>query len=223
MRTGPSRGREKSKKSIIVCLPATDVRVGLPFAGIQAMSAAGTLRAVEVLRREIKVAALNDKSEAMRHIKVVTVDVGTFNVGTPSNYVAPEHVYKAMDNWSASEKLTYGPAFASMSHRASAPKTLWHSIFEDGHRYGIPRKPTDVTEFIDSLVGVVSGGRFGPSLYGFGLGIGRIRNWIRGERFSVGAGGTSGLHIFLIGDSWRFLIDSSDYLQVRFIPPVPST
>jgi hypothetical protein len=157
------------------------------------MSAAATLRGIEVLRREVNIAALTDKSESIKNIKVVVVDVGVFNVGTPSNYVRPQDVYKTMENWSASEKLTYGPAFASISHEAVSPsRSYWKtflSVFKDDHQYGIPRKPTDVAVFVDTLVGVVSDGRRGLSLFGLGLGIGRIRNWIRGERFSIGAGG----------------------------------
>jgi len=194
LRTGPARSHDKGKKTIIICLPATDARVGLPFAAAQAMSAAATLRGVEVLRREVNVAALTDKSESMRNIKVVVVDVGAFNVGTPSNYVPPHNVYKAMEHWSASEKLTYGPAFfSSISHEAeSTPRSYWTaflSIFKGGSQYGVPRKPTDIVVFVDTLVGVVGDGRKGASLFGLGLGIGRIRKWIRGERFSVGAGG----------------------------------
>lgn len=191
LRTGPARSQDKGKKSIIICLPATDACVGLPFASVQAMSAASTLRAVEILRREINIAALTDHSESMKNIKVVVVDVGAFDV---PNILPSEGLYKAMEGWSASEKVTYGPAFASMLPDNSAPAHVprWESIrnmFRDEYRYGVPRQSTDLSVFVDNIVGVVSGGRHGYLVFGVGLGLGRIRNWIRGERFSVGAGG----------------------------------
>ncbi|KAJ6624515.1 hypothetical protein B0H10DRAFT_1784718 [Mycena sp. CBHHK59/15] len=193
LRTGPNGGREKSKKSIIVCLPATAARVGLPFAGMQSMSAVSTLRAVEVLRREVNVAALTDKSQTMKNIKVVAVDVGAFNIGPLDTFLPPTEVYRAMEGWSSSEKLTYGPAFASLSHEvAELPsKSRWGSAFSETHVYGVPRKPTHVSVFVNSIVGTVSGGQFGPSVLGFGLGIGKLRSWLRGERFSVGAGAST--------------------------------
>ena len=85
LRAAPARARDAlanglGKHSIVVCLPATDARVGLPFAGAQAMSAAATLRGVEVLRRELRAAAASAESpeiaDAVRNIKVVVVDVG---------------------------------------------------------------------------------------------------------------------------------------------------
>ncbi|KAJ6525759.1 hypothetical protein B0H19DRAFT_1385952 [Mycena capillaripes] len=193
LRTGPSRGRNGVKKSIIVCLPATAARVGLPFSAMQSMSAVSTLRGVEVLRREINIAALTDKSETMKNIKVVVVDVGAFNYGPIDTFLPPTEVYKAMEGWSSSEKMTYGPSFAYLSHEvAELPsKSRWGSAFSEAHSYGVPRKPTDVSVFVNSIVGTVSGGQFGPWIFGIGLGIGRIRNWIRGERFSVGAGAST--------------------------------
>ncbi|KAJ7221046.1 hypothetical protein B0H12DRAFT_1151998 [Mycena haematopus] len=190
LRTGPNRGRNGPKKSIVFCLPATVARVGLPFSSMQSMSAVSTLRAAEVLRREVNIAALTDKSEAMKNIKVVVVDVGAFNFGPLDTFVPPTEVYKAMEGWSSSEKLTYGPSFASLSHEVSElpTKSRWSPVFSEAHSYSVPRKPTHVNVFVDSIVGTVSGGQFGPSIFGIGLGIGRLRNWLRGERFSVGAG-----------------------------------
>jgi len=190
LRTGPARSRDKGRKSIIICLPAMDARVGLPFASIQAMSAASTLRGVEVLRREINVAALTDRSESMKNIRVVVVDVGVFDVGQPPSNMPPESIYKAMEEWSPSEKVTYGPAFASILHDIPPTASRWGAfltLFKNGHRYGASRRPTDISVFVDNIVGVVAGGRHGLTLFDFGLG--RIRNWIRGDRFSVGAGG----------------------------------
>ncbi|KAJ7721544.1 hypothetical protein DFH07DRAFT_946852 [Mycena maculata] len=193
LRTGPTRDR--TKKSIIVCLPATTVRVGLPFSAMQSMSAVSTCRAVDVLRREVNIAALTDKSQAMKNIKVVTVDVGAFNIGQLDSFLPPTDVYRAMEGWSSSEKLTYGPSFASLSHAvAELPsKSAWSSAFSDSdaHAYGVPRKPTDSSVFVNNIVSVVSGGQFGSSVFGIGLGIGRLRHWIRGERFSIGAGAST--------------------------------
>jgi hypothetical protein len=53
-----------------------------------------------------------------------------------------------------------------------------------------PRKARDVSTFVNSIIEIVSGGRKGKgwtfTLY---LGVGKFRNWIRGERFAIGAGG----------------------------------
>jgi hypothetical protein len=184
LRTSPARARDslsnnRGSKSIIVCVPATDARVGLPFSSAQAMSAAATLRGVEILRREINAAALTDSTESMKNIKVVVVDVGSVGYSVPQALL-PQDVYEAMGDWTPSEKVAYGPAFAS--------------ILEEGNQYGVPRKPADVSIFVNSLVEVVSGGRKGGRCaFALGLGLGRVRNWIRGERFAVGAGGKSHL------------------------------
>ncbi|KAF8201760.1 hypothetical protein BJ912DRAFT_1117148, partial [Pholiota molesta] len=183
LRTGSARSQDIGKKSVVICLPATDARVGLPFASVQAMSAAATLRAAEVLRREIRIAATTERSESMRNINIVVVDVGAFDVGGAFKTLPPEGIYKSMEDWSASEKVIYGPAYFTVGTRAV--------IFSHDHRYGIARKPTDLSVLTDNLVGVVSGGRYGPTLFGIGLGLGRVRNWVRGERFSVGAGAST--------------------------------
>ena len=167
-----------------------DARVGLPFASMQAMSAAGTLRGIEVLRREINVASLTDKSESMKNIRVLVADVGLFDVNQSSSNLPPESIYKAMEEWSPSEKVTYGPAFASILHGVPPPTSRWDAfsaLFKNGHQYGVARRPTDVSVFVDKLVGVVTEGRHDTT--SIDLGLGKIRNWIRGERFSVGAGG----------------------------------
>src|SRR5262249_20382225 len=94
------------------------------------------------------------------------------------------------EKWTASEKITYGPAFAAISHSAATPKSTWSLVFRGGDsQYGVPRKPSDVKVFVDSIVGVISNGSYGPSFLGLGLGLGKVRNWLRGDRFSVGAGG----------------------------------
>ncbi|TFK54712.1 hypothetical protein OE88DRAFT_1723242 [Heliocybe sulcata] len=175
----------KGKKSIIFCLPAMDARVGLPFASEQAMSAAATLRAIEILRREIRIAALSDPTESMKNIKVVAVDVGAMATPRRRSTVPMRDIIGSMDDWTPSEKHTYGSAFLS--------------AVEEGLLRGTRRKPTDVARFVDTLVTVVSGGRTSRmTLLGLDVGLGRIRNWIRGERFAVGAGaGTYALASYL--------------------------
>ena len=158
------------------------------------MTAASTLRAVEVLRREIDIAGMTDKSESMQNIKVVVVDVGTFDVGTTESFgcLPPEGIYKAMEDWTIPEKMTYGPAFAAImqgQRPVLSRRQQIQAMFKDGHNYSISRKPTDLSVLSNKLVAVVSGGRFGFSLFGFNL---RNCNCIWGERFSVGAGGMLG-------------------------------
>ncbi len=206
MRTGPAIARDNGlKKTIVVCLPAIDTRVGLPFAGIRSMSAAAMARGVEVLRREIRAAATTGKgAEAMRDVKVVVVDVGTFNiegVTTARNGEVQENVNKAMETWTPSEKVTYGPAFASalQSVDAPAPRSPWETfiaVFKGTNGYGVSRKPTDVSVFVTNVVSVINGGKGEYRICGVGLGLGQIWNWVRGERFSVGAGGRSPFYFF---------------------------
>ncbi|KAF9469250.1 hypothetical protein BDZ94DRAFT_1303744 [Collybia nuda] len=216
LRTGPARARDKGKKSIIVCLPAMDARVGLPFSSIQAMSAASTLRAIEVLRREIKIAALTDKTESMKNIRVVIADVGTFDVG--SNTVAPENVYELMEDWSPSEKVAYGPAFAALSHGRPPPaaRNMLSKWLQSGQRYGIGRRPTDVRIFVDRLITEVNGAWMGPSV--FGLSFGTLRMWLRGERFVVGAGGQSSFFNCSLGRNADLFFLATTYRTASHLP-----
>lgn len=180
-----------AEKSIIVCIPSIDGRVGLPFASAQAMGAAATLRGVEVLRREIRVAAItetdNAQARSMKNIQVVVVDVGSF--GSAQSQLPPDHdVERATIDWTASEKATYGTAFAN----AFAGSTL-------GAKFA--RKHTDSSRFVDTLVDTVSRGRRGPGVIGlttFQIILGRIRHWARGDRISVGAGGKSRYQLGLL-------------------------
>ncbi|CCM04418.1 uncharacterized protein FIBRA_06595 [Fibroporia radiculosa] len=164
------------KKSIIVCLPATDARVGIPFASAQAMSAAATLRGVEVLRREIRMSALTDPSASMRHLKVVVVDVGAID-GPSIAQELPGDATKLMDEWTPSEKVAYGTAFTS--------------VVDERMNVGGYRKPADVSVFVNTILDIVSNGQksrsttFGSAIW---LGLGRIREWIHGDRIIVGAG-----------------------------------
>ncbi|KAH9950300.1 hypothetical protein B0H21DRAFT_889176 [Amylocystis lapponica] len=182
LRNSSARARDAfannlGKKSIIVCLPVTDARVGVPFASAQAMSAAATLRGVEVLRREIRMAALTDTSESMKNIKVVVVDVGSVGSSPAQNEEAPHDAHTSMIDWTPSEKVAYGTAFSS--------------VMEEGMQFGVHRKPTDVSVFVNTLVDVVGNGQKSDrTAFGilFGLGLGRIREWLRGDRVIVGAG-----------------------------------
>jgi hypothetical protein len=205
LRTGSARSKDIGKKSIIVCLPATDTRVGLPFASVQAMSAAGTLRGVDVLRREINIAALTDKTDSMQNIKVYVVDVGTFSFDPAAKTVLSEGIYKSMEDWTASEKLVYGPAFVAVVHEkppVSSGLDRIKSFFKHGCQYGMARRPTDLSLLANSLVEVVSGDRHGPRCFFSDFGWSHVRYWIRGQRFSVGAGGRS---IFLVIHSEMFI------------------
>lgn len=186
LRASPARAKDAranglGRQSIVVCLPATDARVGLPFASAQAMSAAATLRAVDVLRREIRAAGLSglgsDAAESMRNIKVTVVDVGV--VGPVSADESADDLKTVVDEWTPSERTAYGAAFGSM---------LEHS----GHT-AIRRKPSHVGDFVETIVDVVSSGRksrhgLSPHILRRGLGI--LHELVRGDRVVVGAGGT---------------------------------
>ncbi|KAH9981124.1 hypothetical protein BGW80DRAFT_1162297 [Lactifluus volemus] len=117
MRNSPSRTRDaiksgKGKKSIIVCVPALDARVGLPFLGPSSMSAAATLRAVEVLRREVRIAAATGGSEGMNDINVVSLEVGALDIPPfAGRYLLDYDPKEYTKSWTPSEKLAYGPAW----------------------------------------------------------------------------------------------------------------
>ncbi|KAH9928225.1 uncharacterized protein B0H18DRAFT_1159102 [Fomitopsis serialis] len=235
LRANPARARDAfannlGKKSIVVCLPAIDARVGLPFAGAQAMSAAATLRAMEVLRREVKMAALTDASASMKNIKVVVVDVGAIGVAPASEPV--QDVRKSVQEWTPSEKVAYGTAF--------------EAVVEEGMHYSVHRKPTDVSVFVNTIVDVVGGGRkSGKSAINamVHLSMARIRDFIRGDRVVVGAGGTArtyalasylpGVLLDTILNIPHFLISIRNALlpiqphvilpQSTYTPPVPPT
>ena len=190
LRTRPALTRDKGRKTIIVCLPAIEACVGLPFASTQAMSAAATQRGIEILRREINLSALTDKSESMKNIKVVIADVGALDVGTITDPLQEGNTFK--EDWSPPAQLIYGSRFTWVSQPTHLPTSRWAAVsafFRNDPRRGLMRKPTDVNVFVDNIVSVVGGGRHTSSLFGLGLNMGQIRNWIRGDRFSVGAGG----------------------------------
>ncbi|KAI6028508.1 hypothetical protein F5J12DRAFT_383037 [Pisolithus orientalis] len=157
--------RTHASRSIIICLPAVDARIGLPFSSVRAMSAAATVRAADVLRREISAA------QGMGRIRVVTVDVGAVGQ-TPDESTTPP----TTDDWTPSEKATYGAALYALSETAKT------------------RTPEDVSKFVDSIIGVVSSGTkttgASRAVYGVGVGLAyeKLKDWIRGNRFSIGAG-----------------------------------
>jgi hypothetical protein len=198
LRTSP---RDKGTKTIIVCLPATDVRVGIPFSSVQSMTVASMLRATEVLRREINLASMTDKSGSMRNIKVVTAEVGALkchdnpplsSTMCPFEERSIADLYRSMEDWTASEKMSYGPAFAALARDAPVPMSRWQMLttcFKGNKYFGIARQPTDVSVLVNHIVDVVGDGRVGPCLFGLGFLWRKARNVIRGERFSVGAGG----------------------------------
>jgi hypothetical protein len=181
MRNSPSRTRDaikngKGKKSIIVCIPAVDARVGLPFLGPSSMSAAATLRAIEVLRREVRVAAATGGAEGMNDVNVVSLEVGALDVppfaGRRLLDYDPKEYTKS---WTPSEKLAYGPA--------------WELAMEGTGRK-FQRKPQKVEVFVCDVLQIVSHGRVGSvSLCGLRLNIGSIFDWMRGGRYAVGSGG----------------------------------
>ncbi|RPD67955.1 hypothetical protein L226DRAFT_555675 [Lentinus tigrinus ALCF2SS1-7] len=176
LRSSPARARDAlssgaGQQSIVVCLPATDARVGLPFGSAQAMSAAATLRGVEVLRREIRAASSSGTTgtaEAMRNIRVVVVDVGA--VGEAVTTPVSDAALKSVDQWTPAEQAAYGPAFGS--------------LLEHGTR----REPSDVSVFVDTVVDVVSNGRKSGRACRSHPAIGRLRQFVRGDRIAVGAG-----------------------------------
>lgn len=185
LRATPARAKDAranglGRQSIFVCLPATDARVGLPFASAQAMSAAATLRGIDVLRREIRAAALSgrgsDAAESMRNIKVTVVDVGV--VGPVAGDESADDLNAVVGEWTPSEKAAYGTAFGS--------------LLEHGGHQRIRRQPSNVADFVETVVDVVSSGRKsrnGLSPYALRRGLGTLHELVRGDRVVVGAGG----------------------------------
>ncbi|KIY50805.1 hypothetical protein FISHEDRAFT_9583, partial [Fistulina hepatica ATCC 64428] len=192
MRTGP---HAQDRKTIIVCLPSPHTYIGLPFASAQAMSSAATLRAIEILRREIAISAMSGKTDVMKKFEAVVVDIGAFNVNSAHGGRAPDAVCRSMDKWTASEKMLYGPSFIALSQpqpsRSSAPSwwTALISLFREDRPFGVSRKTTDVRVFVDRILSVISAGQSDAPV--FGIRFGPLINWLRGARFSVGAGAST--------------------------------
>ena len=179
MRNSPSRTRDaikngKSRKSIVVCVPAVDARVGLPFLGPSSMSAAATRRAVDVLRREVRVAASTGGAEGMNDIEVVSLEVGALDIPPFAGRHALDYDSKEYTKpWTPSEKLAYGPA--------------WEITLEGAE---FQRKGRKVELFVSDVVQIVSYGRVcSVSLCGLQVHIGSLFGWLRGGRYAVGSGG----------------------------------
>ncbi|KAH9848886.1 hypothetical protein C2E23DRAFT_841974 [Lenzites betulinus] len=186
LRTSPARAKDARAnglgwQSIVVCLPSTDARVGLPFASAQAMSAAATLRGVDVLRREIRAAGLaslgadSEVGAAMRNIKVTVVDVGV--VGPVAADETTADLGSVVREWTPSEQAAYGTAFGSM--------------LEHGAHRALRRRPSHVTNFVNTVGDVVSGGRKGHftcSNVVLRWALGSFHELVRGDRVVVGAG-----------------------------------
>ncbi|KAJ4485197.1 hypothetical protein J3R30DRAFT_1323282 [Lentinula aciculospora] len=184
-------------KSVVVCVSTRRADGGV-FEGVQNMTTSSTLQAAQTLRMEIELAAEKGKSEGMKNVTVVVVDVddeifgvlgdnqGVFGAPpTPTiPTIHPEDIYKAMENWTPSEKLTYGQAFVDSltSTSTSSPPTSSSSLTSHSSSSPLPHtsisNPTldstflppppptpDSTPFVQTILGVVSNGRYG---HGFG-------------------------------------------------------
>jgi hypothetical protein len=174
LRSSPARIRDKGSRSVVVCVSATDGRVGLPFGGVQAMSAVATLKAVDILRREVAVAATTEQGEIMKSIRIVTVDVGLVATGRSSQVEATNDA-DSIQRWTPSEQTTYGAAFLSM--------------VEEGRQRSVVRRGVKAEVFTKKIVGVVSGYR-PQTVTMLGLAAWKVQSWFRSDRVSVGAGGT---------------------------------
>lgn len=199
------------KKSVVICVPAADARVGVPYASAQAMSAAATVRGAEVMRREL---AQLESQNVMRDVRVVIVDVGA--VGKPGarrSRSPEEDVWMdTISDWTPSEQKIYGDAYAA-----------YVSAFSQGHK----RKPTSVNRFVRSLVHTVGrnagkGCHRSTVFVGLHLWVLGIHRRFRGDRIFVGAGGKYILIYF--SDDLDSLIsfhscDIHNCLILAFVPP----
>jgi len=108
-------------QSIVLCVPAPDALVGVPYAAAQAMGAAATIRGAEVLRRELAQAAGFARrspaagSEGVRQVvgdvRVVVVDVRSVCVPLPvdSPSASPDSLVdegEAIRSWTQRSSLT---------------------------------------------------------------------------------------------------------------------
>ena len=169
------------RRSLIFCVAAADSRVGMPYASAQAMSASATVRGAEVLRREL--GQVTDSH--MRDVRVVVADIGAIGDTAPLNLSAlnNEDLTRSISSWSLGEQRAYAGSY---------------SAFLNALSQRMPRRTTSVETFVRSLVDTV--GRNiakdeQASTFAIGLRLWTfsIKRHIRGDRFSVGAGGE--LHI----------------------------
>ncbi|KAH8826854.1 hypothetical protein DL96DRAFT_1498247 [Flagelloscypha sp. PMI_526] len=158
LRNGGAR-QLSTARPIVICVPSTPARVGLPFTSVQTMATAATVQAADVLRREITVASLTDKADALKNVRIVVLDVGAFDLDHQLRPTQPEDVYRAMSTWTQSEKLIYGPSFAAFAYQTPSP-----------------RKPSQASVFVKEIVTIV-----GDRIPWW------KRKWF-GDRWGVGAG-----------------------------------
>lgn len=171
-------------QSIIICVPATDARVGVPFASAQAMSAAATLRGAEVLRRELQ----QVRPQPLGDLRVVVADVGA--VGETRSPYSPfyeqqewETMVRAVGDWTPGEQSVYAAPYLG---------------FLDFARRHIGRNPASLDSFVKSLITMVgknaaTGKHTSAIAVGLRLWKNSLHRWTKGNRFSVGAGGTSSI------------------------------
>ncbi|KAI0273417.1 hypothetical protein BC834DRAFT_853716 [Gloeopeniophorella convolvens] len=220
MRNSPSRTRDAvanghGKRSIVVCVPLADARVGLPFSGTHSMAAVATLRAVEVLRREVRIAAMTGRSEGMGDINVVSVEVGVLDLPVDTRMVDAYHE-EPTESWTPSEQMAYG--------------TAYKATLTEERRQRILAETPKAEVFVDKVVEIVSFGRaLTVSLFGFRLYLGPVFDWLRGNRYSVGAG--VGLWSYVPGGLLDAFINTPYYIvshhkgaegtRVGVPPPAP--
>ncbi|KAI0028510.1 hypothetical protein K488DRAFT_80634 [Vararia minispora EC-137] len=179
LRTAPARARDnaangRGRRSIVVCTPSVDALVGLPFAAARAMSAAATTRAVEVLRREVRMAAATGGAPAMKYLNVVTLDVGAIETPPPRARLIGYTSEADLDGWSESERAAYGAAYVAMVEQGPSVTR---------------RRPTSARAFAESVVEVVMyGHKQTVSVFGHALPLGPLAKWVFGWRYPVGAG-----------------------------------
>jgi len=116
----------------------------------------------------------------MKNIRVVTVEVGTFDTDChqrprqePSGST---DIQTSMGDWSASGKSVYGQSFLTVN--------------AGNAQVGKSRRPTPVSHFVRTIVNIVNGRAYGngsniPLLVGAFY---KLRSWLRGDRIYVGAG-----------------------------------
>jgi len=129
----------------------------------------------------------------MKNVKIVVVDVGAVNVGPMVSSLSPHSAYKAMEAWTASEKLTYGPAFASIFREVQpqSPSTsIWSRfMFIIGGRHTwLGRRGTGAEEFVQTLVELVNDQRDGSTFFGLRSVYRSLQIWFGSKRIPVGAG-----------------------------------
>jgi len=81
-----------------------------------------------------------------------------------------------MEDWSTSEKSVYGQSFLAVNG--------------GGVQVGISRKPTPVSHFVKTIVGIVNGHSYGSgsNIPLFARAFYKLGGWLRGDTVSVGAG-----------------------------------